>query len=359
MIQLIPRENVSPALSLLGPLFSIGFTMLIGGTLFYFLGVDPFAAIKMIFWDPLMSETFSTYSIPQIFIKGAPLILIALGLSVGFKANIWNIGAEGQYIMGAIFGASFALSFYPLESRLIFPLMILIGILGGCLWAMIPAILKIRFNVNEILVSLMLVYVAEQILALASLGFLRNPDGAGFPGSRNLSQYLSASNSELILGTGIHLGVLLSLFMIVFFYILLFRHSLGFKIKLLGSSPKAYSFSGQNPNKLIFICLTLSGGLAGLAGIMEVSGPAGQINIDFNVGYGFTAIIVAFLGRLNPIGILFAGLVMALTYVGGELTQFMLNLPAAAIQLFQGMLLFFLLSFDLFVYYKVKIGGNK
>ena len=359
MFKLIPRENISPALSLLGPLFSIGFTMLIGGILFYFLGVDPFAALKMIFWDPLMSETFSTYSIPQIFIKGAPLILIALGLSFGFKANVWNIGAEGQYIMGAIFGASFALSFYPLESRLIFPLMVLIGIFGGCLWAMIPAILKIRFNVNEILVSLMLVYVAEQILALASLGFLRNPDGAGFPGSRNLSQYLSASNSELILGTGIHLGVLLSLFMVVFFYILLFRHSLGFRIKLLGSSPKAYSFSGQNPNKLIFICLTLSGGLAGLAGIMEVAGPAGQINIDFNVGYGFTAIIVAFLGRLNPIGILFAGLVMALTYVGGELTQFMLNLPAAAIQLFQGMLLFFLLSFDLFVYYKIKLGGTK
>ena len=359
MFKLIPRENVSPVLSLLGPLFSISFTMLIGGILFYFLGVDPFAALKMIFWDPLMSETFSTYSIPQIFIKGAPLILIALGLSVGFKANVWNIGAEGQYIMGAIFGASFALSFYPLESRLLFPLMVLIGIFGGCLWAMIPAILKIRFNVNEILVSLMLVYVAEQILALASLGFLRNPDGAGFPGSRNLSQYLSASNSELILGTGIHLGVLLSLFMVVFFYILLFRHSLGFRIKLLGSSPKAYSFSGQNPNKLIFICLTLSGGLAGLAGIMEVAGPAGQINIDFNVGYGFTAIIVAFLGRLNPIGILFAGLVMALTYVGGELTQFMLNLPAAAIQLFQGMLLFFLLSFDLFVYYKIKLGGTK
>ena len=229
MFKLIPRENVSPVFSMLGPLFSIGFTMLIGGILFYFLGVDPFAAIKMIFWDPLMSETFSTYSIPQIFIKGAPLILIALGLSIGFKANIWNIGAEGQYIMGAIFGASFALYFYPLESNFIFPLMILIGIIGGSLWSMIPAILKVRFNVNEILVSLMLVYVAEQILALASLGFLRNPDGAGFPGSRNLSQYSSASNSELIMGTGIHLGVLLSLLMVVFFYVLLFQHSLGFK----------------------------------------------------------------------------------------------------------------------------------
>ena len=261
--------------------------------------------------------------------------------------------------MGAIFGASFALSLYPLESIVIFPAMILIGVIGGCLWSMIPAFLKVKFQVNEILVSLMLVYVAEQILALASLGFLRNPDGAGFPGSRNLSQYSSASNAELITGTGIHLGVLLSLLMVVFFYVLLFRHSLGFKIKLLGNSPKASGFSGDNPNKLIFLCLTLSGSLAGLAGIMEVAGPAGQINIDFNVGYGFTAIIVAFLGRLNPIGIFFAGIVMALTYVGGELTQFMLNLPAAAIQVFQGMLLFFLLSFDLFVHYRIKLKGNK
>ena len=153
MFKLIPRENVSPVLSLLGPLFSVGLTMIVGGILFYFLGVDPFAAIKMIFWDPLMSETFSTYSIPQIFIKGAPLILIALGLSVGFKANVWNIGAEGQYIMGAIFGASFALSLYPLESIVIFPAMILIGVIGGFLWSMIPAFLKVKFQVNEILVS--------------------------------------------------------------------------------------------------------------------------------------------------------------------------------------------------------------
>ncbi len=219
---------------------------------------------------------------------------------------------------------------------------------------MIPAVLKVKFKVNEILVSLMLVYVAEQILALASLGFLRNPDGAGFPGSRNLNDYPSASNLELINGTGIHLGVLISLLMVIFFYILLFRHSLGFKIKLIGHSPKAYAFSGDSPNKMVVICLLVSGGLAGLAGLFEVAGPAGQITIDFNVGYGFTAIIVAFLGRLNPVGIFLAGIIMALTYVGGELTQFMLNLPAAAIQVFQGMLLFFLLSFDLFVNYKLK-----
>ena len=354
MFKLEPRVEFSPMISFLGPLFSIALTMIFGGILFFFLGVDPVAAIKMIFWDPLMSETFAEYSRPQILIKAAPLILIALGLSLGFKANIWNIGAEGQYIMGAIFGATFALSLYPLESVFIFPAMIIAGFIGGGIWAMIPAMLKVKFKVNEILVSLMLVYVAEQILALASLGFLRNPDGAGFPGSRNLNDYPSASNLELINGTGIHLGVLISLLMVIFFYILLFRHSLGFKIKLIGHSPKAYAFSGDSPNKMVVICLLVSGGLAGLAGLFEVAGPAGQITIDFNVGYGFTAIIVAFLGRLNPVGIFLAGIIMALTYVGGELTQFMLNLPAAAIQVFQGMLLFFLLSFDLFVNYKLK-----
>ena len=354
MFKLEPRVEFSPMISFLGPLFSIVLTMIFGGILFFFLGVDPVAAIKMIFWDPLMSETFAEYSRPQILIKAAPLILIALGLSLGFKANVWNIGAEGQYIMGAIFGATFALSLYPLESVFIFPAMIIAGIIGGGIWAMIPAVLKVKFKVNEILVSLMLVYVAEQILALASLGFLRNPDGAGFPGSRNLNDYPSASNLELINGTGIHLGVLISLLMVIFFYILLFRHSLGFKIKLIGHSPKAYAFSGDSPNKMVVVCLLVSGGLAGLAGLFEVAGPAGQITIDFNVGYGFTAIIVAFLGRLNPVGIFLAGIIMALTYVGGELTQFMLNLPAAAIQVFQGMLLFFLLSFDLFVNYKLK-----
>ena len=354
MFKLEPRVEFSPMISFLGPLFSIVLTMIFGGILFFLLGVDPVAAIKMIFWDPLMSETFAEYSRPQILIKAAPLILIALGLSLGFKANIWNIGAEGQYIMGAIFGATFALSLYPLESVFIFPAMIIAGIIGGGIWAMIPAMLKVKFKVNEILVSLMLVYVAEQILALASLGFLRNPDGAGFPGSRNLNDYPSASNLELINGTGIHLGVLISLLMVIFFYILLFRHSLGFKIKLIGHSPKAYAFSGDSPNKMVVICLLISGGLAGLAGLFEVAGPAGQITIDFNIGYGFTAIIVAFLGRLNPVGIFLAGIIMALTYVGGELTQFMLNLPAAAIQVFQGMLLFFLLSFDLFVNYKLK-----
>jgi simple sugar transport system permease protein len=197
--------------------------------------------------------------------------------------------------------------------------------------------------------------VAEFILASVSLGALRNPDGAGFPGSRNLKEYASAYNPELIAGTGMHWGVVAALIAVIFAYVLFARHMMGFQIRLAGEAPKAAKFAGVSPGVLVLFCLGTSGALAGLAGLFEVSGPAGQINIDFNVGYGFTAIIVAFLGRLHPIGILLAGLLMALTYIGGELASFMLNVPSAAIQAFQGMLLFFLLAVDVLTNYRFRI----
>ena len=356
MIRLEKRPTPSQTWAYLTPLVAVIATMIAGGILFAFLGKDPIVAIRTIFWDPVFGE-FAFYYRGQLLVKAGPLILIAIGLSMGFKAGIWNIGAEGQYIMGAIFGAAVGLAFYPMEARwLSFPLMIIAGAFGGFLWAMIPGILKTRFNTNEILVSLLLVYVAEAILASMSLGMLRNPEGAGFPGSRNLRQYDSAANNELIAGWGMHWGVVAAFIAVIFAYILLSRHIMGFNIRLTGESPRAAKFAGVNPNRLILFCLGLSGALAGLAGMFEVTGPAGQISIDFNVGYGFTAIIVAFLGRLHPIGILLAGMLMALTYIGGEAAQASLGLPAAAIQAFQGMLLFFLLAFDVLTNFKVRFG---
>ena len=355
MIRLEKRPTPSQTWSYLTPLVAVIATMIAGGMLFAFLGKDPIAVIRTIFWDPIFGE-FAFYYRGQLLVKAGPLILIAIGLSLGFKAGIWNIGAEGQYIMGAIFGAAVGLAFYPMEARwLIFPLMIIAGALGGCLWAMIPGILKTRFNTNEILVSLLLVYVAEAILASMSLGMLRNPEGAGFPGSRNLRQYESAANNELIAGWGMHWGVVAAFIAVIFAYILLSRHIMGFNIRLTGESPRAARFAGVNPTRLILFCLGISGALAGLAGMFEVAGPAGQISIDFNVGYGFTAIIVAFLGRLHPIGILLAGLLMALTYIGGEAAQASLGLPGAAIQAFQGMLLFFLLAFDVLTNFRIRL----
>jgi simple sugar transport system permease protein len=359
MIRLEKRPLPSTSWSWATPVVAVLATMIAGGFLFAFLGKDPLVAIRTIFWDPIFGE-FAFYYRGQLLVKAGPLILIAIGLSLGFRAGIWNIGAEGQYIMGAIFGAAVGLAFYPMEARwLIFPLMIIAGALGGLLWAMIPGILRTKFNTNEILVSLLLVYVAEQILAWAALSVLRNPDGAGFPGSRNLRNYDSAANNELIAGWGMHWGVVVAFIAVIFAYVLLSRHIMGFNIRLTGESPRAARFAGVNPTRLILFCLGLSGALAGMAGLFEVAGPSGQISIDFNVGYGFTAIIVAFLGRLHPIGILLAGLLMALTYIGGEAAQASMGLPAAAIQAFQGMLLFFLLAFDVLTNFRVRIGTRE
>jgi len=355
MITLEKRAGPSKAWALATPLVAVALTMIVGGILFAALGKNPFETIRTIFLDPLFSE-FAWFYRPQLLIKGAPLVLIAIGLSFGFRAGVWNIGAEGQYIMGAICGAAVGLAFHPMESRLIFPLMVLAGAFGGWAWAMIPGVLRVKFGTNEILVSLMLVYVAEQLLASMALGAMRNPEGMGFPGSRNLAQYPSAANLELIKDSGMHWGVVAALIAVIFAYVTLSRHIFGFQVQLAGQSPRAANFAGVNPAGMILICLGISGALAGLAGLFEVAGPAGQISIDFNVGYGFTAIIVAFLGRLHPIGILLAGGLMALTYIGGEIAQSNLGLPGAAIQLLQGMLLFFLLAVDMLTNYRIKFG---
>ncbi|WP_111731727.1 ABC transporter permease [Roseovarius amoyensis] len=354
MLRVERRPQPSRFWTWLTPPLAVAITMIAGGALFAALGENPVAAIRTIFWEPLFGE-FAFYYRPQMLMKGAPLILIAVGLSLGFRAGIWNIGAEGQYIIGALTGAGVGLAFYPLDAWYIFPLMVVAGALGGWAWAMIPALLKIRFGTNEILVSLMLVYVAEQLLAQMSLGLLKNPDGFGFPGSRNLQDYAAAHNAEIIAGTGMHWGVVAALGAVIAAHVLLQRHILGFRVRLTGQAPRAARFAGVSPARLVLFCLGTAGALAGMAGMFEVSGPSGQVSIDFNVGYGFTAIIVAFLGRLNPLGILLAGLLMALTYIGGEIAQSDLGLPAAAIQVFQGMLLFFLLAVDLLTNYRLRL----
>ncbi len=377
MLRLERRPQPSRTWVWAAPVLAVVLTMLAGGVLFAALGKDPVAAIRLIFWDPLFSQQFAAFSRPQLLVKAAPLILIAIGLAIGFRANIWNIGAEGQYIIGALCAAAVALAFFPagpVDARFLgleftmdsapsrwwlFPLMIAAGAAGGFVWAMIPAILKTRFNTNEILVSLLLVYVAEKLLAAAALGWLRNPEGAGFPGSRNLSRFPEAANLELIPNTGMHWGVVAAIIAVIFGYILLHRHMLGFQVQLAGQAPRAARFAGVAPARLVIFCLGLSGLMAGMAGMFEVTGPARMITIDFNAGYGFVAIIVAFLGRLHPVGIVLAGFLMALTYIGGELAQFTLGLPSAAIQVFQGMLLFFLLALDMLSNYRIRLTARE
>ena len=352
MIRLLPRTEASAFWQIATPVMAVAATMLAGGLLFAIMGYDPVSAIRTIFWDPLFGPA-AGYSRPQLLVKAAPLILIASGLAVGFRAGIWNIGAEGQYIIGAITGAAVALAAYPAPEMWIFPAMVVAGALGGWAWGMIPALLRNWFGASEILVSLMLVYVAQRIAAWMAFGPMKNPEGFGMPGSRNLQQYPAASNPELIAGTGAHWGVVAAAAAVLATWFLMSRHIRGFHIRAAGTAPRAARFAGVKPETLVAFCLGLSGALAGMAGLFEVSGPAGQITDKVGVGYGFTAIIVAFLGRLHPVGILLAGLLLALTYIGGELAQLTMNLPAATVQVFQGMLLFFLLGFDLLTRYRL------
>ena len=233
MLKLEKRPSPSVFWSRATPVLAVALTMVAGSAMFALLGKNPVEAIRTIFWDPLFGE-FAWYLRGQLLVKAGPLILIAVGLSLGFRAGIWNIGAEGQYIMGAIIGAAVGLAVFPTENRLIFPLMVVAGAFGGWAWAMIPALLKTRFNTNEILVSLMLVYVAQTILAMASTGFLRNPEGAGFPGSRNFSNYPAAANPELIAGSGLHWGGVAALATVVAAYVLLQRHLFGFQVSFRG-----------------------------------------------------------------------------------------------------------------------------
>ena len=352
-VRLEARPTASKAMIYQSPLIAIFLTLITSMVMFWLMDTDPFLAINAFFIEPVSTID----GVAELLVKATPLILIALGLSLGFKANVWNIGAEGQLTLGAIFGGGLALSFFDVDTPLLLPAMLFLGILGGMFWAAIPAFLKIRYNTNEILTSLMLTYVGLLLLSYLIHGPLRDPDGFNFPESRLFHD--SALLPIIIEGSRLHIGFLLALFIAVLTWMFTIKHIIGFQIRVIGLAPAAASFAGFKQKKLIWITLLFSGGTAGLAGALEVAGPIGQIVPVISPGYGFTAIIVAFLGRLHPLGVVLAGILMALTYLGGDAAQITMNLPNAVTGVFQGMLLFFLLASDVLIRYRFKIGLTK
>lgn len=347
MIALQRRVRPSAAMGYLAPLIALASTLLAGLLLFTLLGVPIGGAFHAFFVEPLSS----VYGLAELAVKATPLIIIGVALSIGFRAQVWNIGAEGQLILGAICGAAVALYFYEIDAWYVLPLMILASCLGGMFWASIPALLKTRFNVNEILTSLMLTYVAVLLLSWLVSGPMRDPDGFNFPESRLFHD--AALLPRILSGTRLHAGALVAIGVVLAGWVLLSRTLLGFALRVNGAAPRAGAYAGFNQSRLIWIAMLLGGGCAGAAGLFEVAGPIGQLLPNISPGYGFTAIIVAFLGRLHPVGVLFAGLVMALSYIGGETAQITLNLPLAVTGVFQGMLLFFLLASDVLINYRI------
>ncbi len=353
LLRLEQRPEVSKSMVYASPLIAVVLTILTAMVMFALLGVDPVKAIATFFIEPISTLD----GLAELCVKATPLILIGVGLALGFQANVWNIGAEGQLIIGALAGGGLALAFYDHSSIFLVPAMLVSGVIGGMAWAAIPAWLKTRYNTNEILTSLMLTYVGLLVLSYLVHGPWKDPEGQNFPESRLFHE--SALLPILIDETRLNVGWLLALLVVVAGWLLISRHIIGFQIKVIGMAPMAARFAGFKEKRLIWLTLLISGGCAGLAGVIELSGAIGQIVPSISPGYGFTAIIVAFLGRLHPVGVFFAGLLMALTYLGGDSAQITMNMPNAVIGVFQGMLLFFLLASDVLIRYRVRIGPHK
>jgi len=348
-IELVRRPEHSQIMVWASPLLAVALTLFIGVVIFALMGVDPWEAIYVFFIEPLTAG----WSLQELVVKATPIILIAIGLSLCYMSNTWNIGAEGQFTAGAILGSLFPIVFPSWSGPLVLPAMLIFGILGGALYAAIPALLKIRFNTNEILTSLMLVYVAQLFLDWVVRGPWRDPQGFNFPQSRLFDPW--AQMPLLAEGGRMHIGFLLVFVAAAIVWFVVGRTLTGFQIRVLGQAPRAGAFAGFSQNRMVLLTFLVSGGLAGLAGIMEVAGPIGQLLPTISPGYGFTAIIVAFLGRLHPIGIIIAGFVLALTYLGGEAAQVALGMSDEMTRVFQGLLLFLVLACDTLIYYRIRL----
>lgn len=349
-LELVKRPQQSSLFSALSPFIAFGLTIVAGAILFATLGKDPVETLYYYFIDPLTE----TWSLHELAIKAAPLILIAVGLSICFLSSNWNIGAEGQFIMGALAGSVLPVLFPGFQFWFVLPMMLIMGMAGGAAYAFIPALLKVRFNTNEILSSLMLVYVAQLFLDWLVRGPWRNPEGFNFPETRNFHEY--AILPEIWSASGrAHWGFVFALVAALVLWFMLSKTLKGFEVKVIGQSLRAGRFAGFSAGRMVIFAFLVSGAMAGLAGISEVAGAIGQLRPTISPGYGFTAIIVAFLGRLNPLGIVAAGLILALTYLGGEAAQISVGLSDKVVRAFQGSILFFVLACDTLIHYRVRL----
>lgn len=348
MLRLENRPQPSSFWGYASPLLALVITVVIGMTMFAALGKDPVSGLLVFFWEPLRSG----YALGELMVKATPLLLIALGLAVCFRSNVWNIGAEGQYVLGAIAASGVALMADKTSSTWVVVPIILAGVLGGMFWAAITAWLRDRFNANEILVSLMLVYVAVQVLSFMVAGPWKDPNGYNFPQTKSFE--LVTRIPRLFTGSRVSIGIFLALIGVLGIWVFLFRTRAGFAQQVGGLAPAAARYAGFSSRRALWVALLISGGMAGMAGALEVAGPIGQLTPYVPAGYGFAAIIVAFVGRLHPVGMVFSALLMSMFYIGGELAQSRLGLPKSLTGVFQGLLLFSLLACDTLVNYRLK-----
>ena len=335
-------------MSIASPLLALAITVVIGVALFILLGKDPLRGLQVFFIEPVKNA----YALSELAMKATPLLLIALGLALCFRSNVWNIGAEGQFIIGAIAAGGVAMLADKDSGRWIVVAILAAGVAGGMLWAGIVALLRDKANANEILVSLMLVYVAEMVLSYLVYGPWKDPAGYNFP--QTISFLEPTKIPRLVSGYRVNIGLVIALLAVAGFWLFMFRSYAGFQLQVGGLAPAAARYAGFSSRRALWVAMLASGGMAGLAGGLEAAGPLGQLTPHVPAGYGFAAIIVAFVGRLHPLGAAFAAVLMSMFYIGGELAQSRLGLPKSLTGVFQGLLLFTLLGCDTLIHYRVR-----
>lgn len=352
MLKLELRPQASDFWRYGSPLLALVITVALGIGLFVLLGKDPLRGLQMFFWEPLKSA----YALGELMVKATPLLVIALGLAVCYRSNVWNIGAEGQFVIGAVAAGGVALLADKETGRWIVLAVILAGVAGGMVWAAITAWLKDKFHANEILVSLMLVYVADMVLGYLVYGPWKDPAGYNFPQTKTFEAVTQIP--RLMSGSRMSVGLIIAMVGVAAVWIFLFRTRAGFAQQVGGLAPAASRYAGFSSRKALWLALLVSGGAAGLAGALEVAGPLGQLTPYVPAGYGFAAIIVAYVGRLHPIGMVFSAVLMSMFYIGGELAQSRMGLPKSITGVFQGLLLFTLLACDTLVTYRLRGQGR-
>jgi simple sugar transport system permease protein len=354
VIRLEARAVPSLRWSLLSPVVALAITVLVGGVLFQALGKDPGRVLGIF----LLAPFDGVRALTELGLKSTPLVLCALGLALCYRSNVWNIGAEGQFLMGAVAGGGLALwatvAGLSLPRWGFFPLLLLAGAAGGMVWAAIVALLRDRFNANEILVSLMLVYVANLFLSWLVFGPWKDPQGFNFPQTASFAAFTEVP--RIVRGMRLHWGFALALLAAVAMWVYMFWTYHGLQLQVGGPAPAAARYAGFSARSAIWTSLLASGGLAGVAGALEAAGPMGQLTPHVSQGYGFTAIIVAFVGRLHPLGCILGSVVLSVFLIGGELAQSRAGLPAALTGVFQGVLLVALLACDTLVHHRVRVG---
>ncbi len=353
--RIITRKSITPLRSFMTNVSALAAGLIAVSIIFLFCGVNPFFAIAKIF-----SGSFgSVYGIKETITKAIPLILIGSGLALAFRAKFWNIGAEGQLLTGAAFGTWAGLTYGAfLPSYFIIPIMFIAGFLGGALCGVIPAVLKTKFSINEVISTLMLNYICVEFITMLIVGPWKGKERFGFPGTDNLPDSALLS---VIPGSRIHYTTLvLAILFAVVLCVVVYKTRFGYDVRVVGENPDAGRYAGIDFFKTTFIVMAMSGGVAGVAGVGEVAGIHHYLGYPAAIssGYGFTAIIVAWLAKLNPLYTIFSGIFFSGIMVGGDAIQISLGLPAATVDIVNGTLLVFLIMGDFFLKNKAEFGRN-